>query len=65
MLAQAELKECHVLLIGLGLIAQLVVKEAAEELGIALLRIDCEGFLVSCALIIVMSDGLCMSPEHA
>ena len=66
-LSQAELEKGHVLfhLFWLGLIAQLVVEEAAEELGVALLRVDSEGFAVFGALLIVMSNGFRMRLEHA
>ena len=66
-LSQAELEEGHVLfhLFWLGLIAQLVVKEAAEELGVALLRVDSEGFAVFGALLIVVMNGFRMRLEHA
>ena len=40
MLPQTQLKEGHVSLLRLLFITQLVVEEAAEELGVSLLRVD-------------------------
>ena len=64
-LAQAELKECHVFLILLVLIAQLIVEKAAEKLCVALLRVDGEGLPVTSALLVIVKDGLSVRPEHA
>ena len=64
-LAQTELKEGHVLLLRLRLVPQLVVQEAAEELGVALLGVDGQRFLVDCTLRVVVSDGLRVRAEHA
>lgn len=64
-LAQTQLKEGLLGLVRLRLVAQLVVQEATEELNVALLTIDREGFLVLGTLLIVMSDGLGVRLEHA
>ena len=40
MLAQAKLKEGHLLFLWVVVLTQLVVKEAAEKLDVALLRVD-------------------------
>ena len=64
-LAQAKLKECHVFLILLVLIAKLIVEKAAEEFGVALLRVDGEGLAVTSALLVIVLDGLRVCSEHA
>ena len=64
MLPQTQFKEGHVSLFGFLLITQFVVEEAAKELGVSLLRVDCQGFSVLSALTVVMRNSLRVCLEH-
>ena len=65
MLAQAKLKEGHLLFLWVVVLTQLVVKEAAEKLDVALLRVDGQRLQVLCTSLVVMRDGLIVRFKHA